>query len=70
MLSGEVDKLITVQWEADGRFQAVLGQLIGSTVNWSSGLDSGTATVSDCRVAAFDQTGKATFEIYLAVQAN
>ena len=65
-----MDKLVTVQWEADGRFQPFLGQLIGSKVSWSSGLDSGTATVSDCRVAAFDQQGTATFEIYLAVEGD
>jgi len=63
-----VEKLITVQWQADSRVQAFLGQIIGSTVTWTSGLDSGTATVSDCRVIAFDQRGTASFEIYLAVQ--
>ncbi len=65
-----VDKQITVQWEGDSRYQAIFAQLIGSTVNWTSGLDSGTATVSDCRVAGFDQQGQASFEIYLAVQSN
>jgi hypothetical protein len=65
-----VDKLITVQWEADSRVQAFLGQLIGSTVTWSSEQDSGTATVNECRVAGFDQSGLASFEIYLAVQPN
>ncbi len=65
-----MDKLITVQWQADGRFQPLLGQLIGSEVTWTSGLDSGSATVSDARVAEFDQHGQATFEIYLAVQPS
>jgi hypothetical protein len=65
-----VDKQITLQWDADTRFQPFLGQLVGSTVNWSSGTDSGTATVSECRVAGFDARGLANFEIYLAVQQN
>lgn len=65
-----MDKHITLQWEADGRFQPFLGQLIGSTVTWTSGLDSGTATVSDCRVTEFAPNGQATFEIYLAVSGG
>jgi hypothetical protein len=67
---GSVDKLITVQWEADSRFQPFLGQIIGSTVTWSFGQDSGTATVSDCRVAGFGQGGLASFEMYLTVQPS
>jgi hypothetical protein len=59
-----------VQLQADGGFQPFLGQLIGSTVSWTSGLESGTATVSDCRLAGFDQAGMATFEIFLAVQGD
>jgi len=65
-----VDKQITVQWEADSRLQPILGQLIGSTVTWSSGLESGTAVLSDCRVTGFDPAGQASFEIFLAVQSS
>ncbi len=65
-----MDKQITLQWEADARFQPFLGQIIGSTVTWSSGLDSGTARVDECRVAGFDNAGRASFEIYLSVQPS
>jgi len=63
-----VDKHITVQWEADSRWQPLLGQLIGTTVTWTSGLDSGTAIVQDCRLAGFDQRGLASFEVFLEVK--
>lgn len=65
-----MEKLITVQWEADSRFQSFLGQLIGSTVSWTDEQDSGTATVSDCRVAGFGARGQASYEIFLAVQRS
>ncbi|GEM_PF-6386206 len=66
-----MDKLITVQWQADARLQPILGQLIGSTVTWTSGLDSGAATLTDCRVTGFDSSGgRASFELYLAVEPS
>jgi len=65
-----VDKHITVQWEGDSRFQPFLGQIIGSSVTWTDGTETGTAAVSDCRVVGFDQRGLASFEMYLAVQPD
>ncbi|HEX6513909.1 MAG TPA: hypothetical protein VF157_16515 [Chloroflexota bacterium] len=62
-----MDKQITVQWQADSRLQPLLAQLIGTTVAWTSGLDSGSATINECRLAGFDSQGLATFEMYLAV---